>query len=101
MHQFCRVGRYAMFGAASAANQDVLPFSMARGNPARHYRLNRVGLERAGIVGDRYRALESALRLLRRREHDALAELAERVDFAERLLAAPRDPATSVSPPRS
>jgi hypothetical protein len=38
-------------------------------------------------------------------EVDALraevAELAERVDFAERLLAAPRDAATSVSPPRS
>lgn len=86
MHQFCRVGRYAMFGAASAANQDVLPFSMARGNPARHYRLNRVGLERAGIVGDRYRALESALRLLRRREHDALAELAEREPDVAHLL---------------
>ena len=38
-------------------------------------------------------------------EVDALraevAELAERVDFAERLLAAPRDAATSVSPRRS
>jgi hypothetical protein len=30
-----------------------------------------------------------------------LAELAERVDFAERLLAAPRDAATSVAPRRS
>ena len=38
-------------------------------------------------------------------EVDALraevAELAERLDFAERLLAAPRDPAPSVSPRRS
>ena len=38
-------------------------------------------------------------------EVDALradvAELAERLDFAERLLAAPRDPATSVPPRRS
>jgi hypothetical protein len=30
-----------------------------------------------------------------------VAELAERLDFAERLLPAPRDPATSVSPRRS
>lgn len=30
-----------------------------------------------------------------------VAELAERLDFAERLLAAPRDPATSGSPRRS
>lgn len=76
MHQFCRVGRYAMFGAASAANQDVLPFAMARGNPAKHYRLNRVGLQRAGIVGERYSQLEGAVRLLRRRDLSALAELA-------------------------
>jgi hypothetical protein len=30
-----------------------------------------------------------------------VAELAERLDFAERLLAAPRDPAPSISPRRS
>ncbi|NLG09105.1 MAG: acyl-ACP--UDP-N-acetylglucosamine O-acyltransferase [Deinococcales bacterium] len=76
MHQFGRVGAYAMFGAASAANQDLLPFAMARGNPARHYRLNRVGLERAGISGERYRAIERALRHVRRRELEALAQLA-------------------------
>lgn len=76
MHQFCRVGRYAMFGAASAANQDVLPFAMARGNPAKHYRLNRVGLTRGGITGERYQALERAVRLLRRRDLEGLAELA-------------------------
>lgn len=77
LHQFCRVGPYAMFGAGSAANRDVLPFAMARGNPAVHYRLNRVGLQRHGISGDRYAAIERALRSVRRRDEDALAELAE------------------------
>ncbi len=76
MHQFGRIGAYAMFGAGSAANQDLLPFTMARGNPARHFRLNRVGLERAGIVGDRYKAIERALRLVRRRELEELERLA-------------------------
>lgn len=86
MHQFCRVGRYAMFGAASAANQDVLPFTMARGNPAKHYRLNRVGLQRAGIDGERYRAMEVALRFVRRRDLIGLTELANSNEDALHLL---------------
>lgn len=76
MHQFGRVGAYAMFGAASAANRDVLPFSMARGNPAVHYRLNRVGLQRSGVTGQRYQLIERGLRLLRQKKLDELAQLA-------------------------
>lgn len=77
LHQGCRVGAYAMFGAGSAANQDVLPYSMARGNPARHLRLNRVGLTRHGVAGERYRALEHAVRAFRRRDWRRLHDLAE------------------------
>ncbi len=76
IHQFCRVGEYAMVGGASAGNMDVLPFTMARGNPARHYRLNRVGLSRNGIDGERYRALEQAVRALRQRDRERLDQLA-------------------------
>lgn len=76
LHQYCRVGRGAMFGAASATNQDVLPFLMARGNPARHYRLNRVGLRRRNTPDTTYAALEAAVRALRRRDHARFAELA-------------------------
>lgn len=76
LHQFCRIGAYAMYGAASASNMDVLPFSMARGNPARHYRLNSVGLKRHGFAGERYRAVERALRLARARDLDELERLA-------------------------
>lgn len=85
MHQFGRVGEYAILGAASAANRDILPFSMARGNPAQHLRLNRVGLERRGITGERYRAIENAMRLIRRRRFDELAELAEQNPDARTL----------------
>jgi UDP-N-acetylglucosamine acyltransferase len=76
LHQYCRVGAFAMFGAGSGANQDIMPFMMARGNPARHFRLNRVGLQRSGIDGERYRMLERAVRALRRRDEDAFASLA-------------------------
>ncbi len=85
-HQFVRVGAYAMFGAASAANQDLLPFTMARGNPARHYRLNGVGLKRHGFDATRYRGLEAALRLVRRRDLSALEEMASANDDARLLL---------------
>jgi UDP-N-acetylglucosamine acyltransferase len=78
LHQYCRVGAYAMYGATSASNQDILPYSMARGNPARHYRLNKVGLERHGISGERYRLLERAIRAFRKRDWALLDELAER-----------------------
>ncbi len=86
LHQFCRVGDYAMFGAGSAANRDVLPFSLARGNPARHYRLNRVGLERRGIVGERYENLEHAVRAFRKRDWATLEALAETSDDVRTML---------------
>jgi len=90
LHQFCRVGRGAMFGAASATNQDVLPYLMARGNPARHYLLNRVGLQRRAMPAEQYAALEQAVRALRRRDEGRFAELAaEHAIVAE--LAAFRD----------
>ncbi len=76
VHQHCRIGAHAMFGAGSASNRDVLPFSMARGNPARHYRLNRVGLARRGVGGERYRYLEKAVRAFRHRDWALLKELA-------------------------
>lgn len=84
LHQYCRVGRGAMFGAASATNRDVLPFLMARGNPARHYRLNRVGLQRRAVPADTYTALEAAVRALRKRDHARVAALAhEHPEVAE------------------
>jgi len=76
VHQFCRVGTLAMLGGASAANLDILPFAMARGNLARHYRVNGVGLRRHGIDDERYRQIERALRFVRRRDTPALEALA-------------------------
>ncbi|MEX2535401.1 MAG: acyl-ACP--UDP-N-acetylglucosamine O-acyltransferase [Trueperaceae bacterium] len=76
IHQYCRIGSYAMFGAGSAGNMDIMPFLMARGNPARHFRLNRVGLQRNGIEGERYRVLELAVLALRRADRETFDALA-------------------------
>lgn len=80
LHQYCRIGKYAMYGAGSASNQDILPFSMVRGNPAKHLRLNKVGLERRGINGARYKLLEKGIRAVRRKDRVLLDELASQSD---------------------
>lgn len=63
-HQFVRIGRYAMVGGKSKIVQDVLPFFVTDGNPARVRGLNTVGLRRAGFSAEARRALKDAYRLL-------------------------------------
>ncbi len=65
IHQFCRIGTCAMVAGHAGVVKDVLPYSMVWGLPALHYRLNAVGLKRAGVTGERYRALERVFRALR------------------------------------
>lgn len=65
IHQFCRIGALAIVGGFGGVGQDVLPYSMVHGIPACHFRLNTIGLRRAGIKGQRYGALEAAFRALR------------------------------------
>ena len=50
VHQFTRIGRYAIVGGASKITKDVPPFFLVEGNPAELYGLNSVGLRRAGFT---------------------------------------------------
>jgi len=75
VHQFCRVGSYAIVQGTTGLNMDVIPFMLIGGRPARHYKLNTVGLRRAGITGDRYKVLSTAFRLLKNK--NSLDELEE------------------------
>ena len=68
VHQFCRVGAYAIIQGTTGINMDVLPFTLIGGRPAKHYRLNIVGLRRAGIVGDELNLLSKSFRLLRNKQ---------------------------------
>ncbi|MBM4207428.1 MAG: acyl-ACP--UDP-N-acetylglucosamine O-acyltransferase [Gammaproteobacteria bacterium] len=77
-HQFCRVGAYAIVQGTTGLSMDVLPFTMIGGHYAKHFKLNTVGLRRAGITGNRYQVLASAFRLLRDRQPlDGLEETEE------------------------
>lgn len=77
-HQFCRVGCHAMIRGTAGLSMDVMPYTTAGGTPAKHYRLNTIGLKRAGITGLRYRTLTAAFRLLKAQESlDILDETIE------------------------
>ncbi len=64
VHQFSKVGRLAMVGGNGKVTQDVLPFSLVDGVPARTRGLNLVGLRRAGFSADEIRTLKVAFRVL-------------------------------------
>jgi UDP-N-acetylglucosamine acyltransferase len=67
VHQFCRVGRHAMVGAASAVTQDVLPYSMTVSDrPIHVFGANKTGLERRGFTAGSVDSLQKAFRLLAR-----------------------------------
>lgn len=82
-HQFVRMGRYAMVGGKSKIVQDVLPFFITDGNPARVRGLNSVGLRRAGFPLEARRNLKRAYQLLFRSGlplADALGEMEKSKD---------------------
>ncbi len=49
VHQFCRIGSYAMIGAASKLVQDAPPFMIVDGQPASTKTINKIGLVRANF----------------------------------------------------
>lgn len=70
IHQFCRIGQYAMTGGCSKIVQDVPPYMIADGNPARVRGINKTGLERHGFSPESLRALKDAYRILYRSENN-------------------------------
>lgn len=64
IHQFVRIGRLGMVGAVSIVRQDVPPYVLVAGVPARAHALNIVGLGRADVAPAHRRALRQAFTLL-------------------------------------
>ncbi len=87
VHQFCRIGSYAIVQGTTGINMDVIPFMLIGGRPAKHYRLNIVGLRRAGIVGDNYKVLSSAFRLLKNKKSLDGLQLTEELQYLKDWLA--------------
>ena len=66
VHQFVKVGRNAMIGGASKVVQDVVPYTIVDGHPAKVSGLNSVGMSRAGIPIASRRSIKKAYKLLYR-----------------------------------
>jgi UDP-N-acetylglucosamine acyltransferase len=64
VHQFCRVGTMAIIGGCSKVVQDVAPYMLADGNPARTRTINKVGLDRNGVPEETQTALKHAYKIL-------------------------------------
>ena len=100
VHQFCRIGAYAISGGCSKIVQDVPPFMIADGNPAKIRGLNKVGLDRHGIPPETQKVLKEAYRLLFRSDlglqdalqgiQNALPDLPELRRLQEFLLSSSR-----------
>ena len=86
VHQFVKIGRNAMIGGASKVVQDVPPFVIADGRPARVCGLNSVGIARAGIPEDARRNLKKAYRMLFRsgmKLSEAIVAMEQELDSSE------------------
>lgn len=60
-HHFTTVGRLAYVGGLTRIVQDVHPFTVVEGHPARVRSANTVGMRRAGIDADRVEAVRRAV----------------------------------------
>jgi UDP-N-acetylglucosamine acyltransferase len=106
VHQFTRVGELAMIGGGSAVRQDIVPFCLADGHPARPKGLNLVGLRRAGIPEGRIASLKRAFRIvfrsagsLEQRLEQAVAAVSDTAEVT-RLIAFIRASKRGVARPR-
>jgi UDP-N-acetylglucosamine acyltransferase len=80
VHQFCRIGRYAMVGGQAHIVKDVPPFVTVDGKSSYVVGLNQVGLRRNGFSRDEITQLKAAYRLIYRsglRWQEVLVRLAE------------------------
>lgn len=63
VHQFVRIGAYAVIGGVSKATRDVLPYTLNNGNPALAFGLNLVGLKRSGMSPAERSAIKQAFQI--------------------------------------
>ena len=64
VHQFCRIGSYAMVAGVTGVPQDVPPFALADGHRARILGLNVVGLRRGGFTQEQRSRIKAVYRLI-------------------------------------
>jgi UDP-N-acetylglucosamine acyltransferase len=66
VHQFCRLGAYAMLSACSKLVHDLPPYLIADGGPATVRTFNKVGIERLGFSVEQVDRVKHLYRMLYR-----------------------------------
>jgi len=66
VHQFAKVGAHAFLAGGSMVREDVPPYVMVAGDPAKPHAVNAEGLKRRGFSEDQIRAIRDAYRTLYR-----------------------------------
>ncbi|MCX8082412.1 MAG: acyl-ACP--UDP-N-acetylglucosamine O-acyltransferase [bacterium] len=87
IHQFCRVGSYAIIGGCSKITKDIIPFVIADGHPAVPCGINRVGLKRRNFPSEKIEHIEEIYKVLFRsgmNVSEAVAEL-EKMERTEEI----------------
>ncbi|RJP74523.1 MAG: acyl-ACP--UDP-N-acetylglucosamine O-acyltransferase [Candidatus Abyssobacteria bacterium SURF_17] len=97
VHQFVTVGTMAIVGGCSKVVKDILPYSMADGNPTACHGANFIGLKRNGIPEDARANIKKAFKIIcrsnlntsqalerLRAEFDSCAEIDHLIEFIEK-----------------
>ncbi len=77
VHQFCKIGQHCITGIGCICLQDVPPYIVAAGNPARPFGINSKGLRRRDFSEESIRLLNNAYRAVYRRSLDLKSALNE------------------------
>ena len=88
IHQFVKIGRNAMVGGMAKLVQDVVPYTIVDGHPAKVVGLNSVGISRAGIPLEIRRSIKKAYKILYRSGlslAEAISVIEQEVDSSEEV----------------
>jgi len=87
IHQYTRIGRYAMVGGFSGIGQDIPPYMIASGSRAKLYGPNTIGLKRHGLSDATINDIKKAYKILFREKRtlkDAIKKVRDEMsDIAE------------------
>ncbi|HEA46873.1 MAG TPA: acyl-ACP--UDP-N-acetylglucosamine O-acyltransferase [bacterium] len=79
IHQYVRIGAYAMIGGLSPVRKDIIPYVIGAGDPLRVSGINVIGLKRNGFSRKEISILKEAFRLIIRSKLN-LSQAVERIE---------------------
>jgi len=88
VHQYVRIGELSIIGGCSKVVQDIVPYSISDGHPAKIYGVNSLGLERIGFTDEAKDSLKKAFKILfsmKLNKSNALKKIAEELPSSKEI----------------